>query len=95
MNNSDMPAMPAEQSTEHFSLASTHYSTGLTKREYMTAHMTVGVGEIEFADTAALGRFIGREFDSNDIMESLKAYAEANAKFAVMKVDARLKELSK
>ena len=34
MNNSEMPAMPTEQTTEHFAQASTHYSTGLTKREH-------------------------------------------------------------
>jgi hypothetical protein len=34
MSNSDMPAMPTEQSAEHFSQSSTYYSTGLTKREH-------------------------------------------------------------
>ena len=50
MNNSDMPAMPTEQTTEHFSQASTHYSTGLTKREYFAGLAMQGlVGKSGFS----------------------------------------------
>ena len=58
MNNSEMPAMPTEQSTEHFSQASTHYSTGLTKREHfaglaMQGLISAGVNGLPSAEEIA------------------------------------------
>jgi hypothetical protein len=75
MNNSDIPVMPTEQSTEHFSQASTDYSVGLTKREHFAGLAMQGIlSNSVMGDSALHEKY---EDWVKDISESSLQFADA------------------
>lgn len=99
IKNADMPAMPCNKSID------THESwdkltgggrfipaDGLTKREKFALHQSIDGLE---CNIIFMSEVIGREIDTSDKIDMLKAAIEFEAKIKVMKADALLKELEK
>ena len=97
MKNADMPAMPQSitHSVEGGLICSADFANcqGLTKREYFAVHSPVMAEEVKFNDRDALEKFIGRQINTKDAEDMIKAQAEVIAKSKVIYADALLCQL--
>jgi len=91
IKNADMPAMPIELSG--FGQYEPEAYIGLTKRE--TLAINANVDNSKFTTREALVEFAGRDYDDQDVIDSLKFTFEVEAKLKVMAADALLAELEK
>jgi len=96
MSNKNLSAFPDPRraAAQSFSnQAPEDFPTGLTKREWMVAHINV-TNEMENSSLTFIAELMGKQPPSG-IMENHAYWNEAEAKLRVMKADALLAELSK
>lgn len=91
MKNSDIAGL------EHQSLGvmrdPNELTSGLTKREHFAASLPHI--EVELNGLESLSEVIGRSIDVDDVIDCLKAGAEFEAIYRVIRADAHLAELEK
>jgi hypothetical protein len=96
MDNKNQPAFPDTRRAAAQSFtnqAPEDMPIGLTKREWMVAHIDV-TNEMENSSLAFIAELMGKQPPSGT-MENHAYWNEAEAKLRVMKADALLTELSK
>jgi hypothetical protein len=95
-DNKNLPAFPDTRRAAEQSFSNQNpdqWPTGLTKREWMAAHINVA-NEVENSSLAFIAELMGKQ-PPTGTMENHAYWNEAEAKLRVMKADAILAELSK
>jgi hypothetical protein len=97
MYNENQPAFPDTRraaAQSYTNQAPEDLPTGLTKLEYIATHISVAENADSFGNDV-LAALVGRVMPTDQTIEFIQWWAEAEAKVRVMKAKALLTELSK